>query len=53
MTKCVQCEYLPVCLARIVDSSISGCDMEDYVSGEKALDELQIEKTFTNYVNVI
>ena len=53
MTKCIQCEYLSTCVARLIDEAITGCDMEDYVANVKSLDELQIEKTFTNYVNVI
>lgn len=52
MTKCEQCTYKNTCVARIIDEAISGCNMEDYVDSEITKDELQIEKTYTNYITL-
>lgn len=52
MNKCESCPYEDTCVARLIDEAISGCNMESYVSGTITIDQLQIEKTFTNYIHL-
>ena len=52
MKKCEQCSYKNTCVARIIDERISGCNMEEYVNSQITIDQLQIEKTYTNYITL-
>lgn len=52
MKKCELCSYEDTCVARIIDESITGCNMEEYVNNQISKDELQVEKTYTNYITI-
>lgn len=52
IVKCTACQYKTTCVARIIDKSITACNVKDYVDGNITVNEIQVEKTYTTVIGV-
>lgn len=51
MTACTSCPYYNTCLARLIDTTITGCNMTDYVTGTiTSTTEILVERTYVNNI---